>query len=75
MSPRPLGGEGPLIGPYSPSNGGFCPLILYLDLDLIGKFFGEAMQLPNRGVHSLDHHPQPSTAFHSAMHVHGKVVL
>lgn len=48
---------------------------LYLDLDLIGEFFGEAKQLPSGGVQSLDHHSQPGPAFHPAMYVHGKVVL
>lgn len=51
------------------------PPPLYLDLDLIGEFFGEAVQLPSSGVQSLDHHPQPGPAFHPAMHIHGKVVL
>lgn len=52
-----------------------CPPGLYLDLDLIREFFGEAMQLPSCGVQSLDHHPQPGPTSYPAVHSHGKVVL
>lgn len=71
----PWAGEGHWVGTRFPSNSGFCLPALYLDLDLVGEFFGEAMQLPGCGVQSLHHHPQPGPAFHSAVHVHGKVVL
>lgn len=60
---------------HSPSDGGFCTPVPYLDLDLIREFSGEAVQLPSRWVQGLDHHSQPGPAFHPAVHVHGKVVL
>ena len=76
MCPRMVpGGRGCWVGTSSPSDGGFCPRVLYLDLDLVSELFGEAVQLSSSGVQSLDHHPQPGPAFHPAVHVHGKVVL